>query len=263
MADNTWSEATVTWNNAPAADAAILASLGAVNANTWYEVDITSLISRDGTYSLRVTSTSSNGADYSSKEGAAGFAPQLVVNLGTPPTPTPVPSETGLQSPSVNAAASGGDGDGFQTNPGNAHSDDGLFAVDTNSSKGTSTSCTSSEKDKHLFFNYDFNIPSGATILGIEVRLDAQVDSTSGSPHMCVQLSWDGGLTWTTAKTTPTLTTSEATYTLGGPTDTWGRTWNTTEFANANFRVRMINVASSTSRDFSLDWVAVNVHYQP
>ncbi len=81
VADDTWSEGTVTWNTAPAGDAAILASLGAVNTNTWYEVDVTPLITGDGTYSLRVTSLSGNGADYASKEGAAGFAPQLIVSV--------------------------------------------------------------------------------------------------------------------------------------------------------------------------------------
>jgi len=80
---------------------------------------------------------------------------------------------------------------------------------------------------------------------------------------MCVQLSWDGGATWTTAKSTTTLTTSEAPYVLGTATDTWGRTWSDANFTNANFRVRVINVANSTARDFSLDWVAVKVYYQP
>jgi RHS repeat-associated protein len=80
VADQTWQEGTVTWNNAPTGDAEVLDSLGAVSYNTWYEVDITSLITGDGTYSLRVTSTSSDGADYSSKEGAN--APQLIVTTG-------------------------------------------------------------------------------------------------------------------------------------------------------------------------------------
>jgi len=78
-----------------------------------------------------------------------------------------------------------------------------------------------------------------------------------------VQLSWDGGTTWTTAKTSANLTTSEATYTLGGAADTWGRTWSAANFTNANFRVRIINVASNTSRDFSLDRIAVQVTYTP
>ena len=33
----------------------------------------------NGTYTLRIKNTSTNGADYATKEGAAGTAPQLVV----------------------------------------------------------------------------------------------------------------------------------------------------------------------------------------
>jgi hypothetical protein len=53
VANTTWAEGAVTWNTAPAADSAILASLGKVVANNWYEVDVTSLVNGDGTYSLR------------------------------------------------------------------------------------------------------------------------------------------------------------------------------------------------------------------
>jgi hypothetical protein len=85
VTDNTWSESGVNWNNAPPADAGILATLGKVSAGNWYEVDITSLVTGDGTYSLKMSSTSSDGAYYATREGAAGFAPQLIVvtNLGT------------------------------------------------------------------------------------------------------------------------------------------------------------------------------------
>jgi RHS repeat-associated protein/CSLREA domain-containing protein len=96
VANNTWQQSTVTWNNAPAAGSTLLASLGSVSPNTWYEVDITSLITGDGTYSLRVSSTSSNGADYSSKEGAN--PPQLVITLGTA-TATFTPTATRTSTP--------------------------------------------------------------------------------------------------------------------------------------------------------------------
>lgn len=79
--ENSWQENTVNWNSEPAADPTLRASLGAVSVNTWYEVDLSSLVTGDGTYSIRIASTSSNGADYSTKEGAAGFASQLVVAL--------------------------------------------------------------------------------------------------------------------------------------------------------------------------------------
>ncbi|MGZ8629904.1 MAG: CBM96 family carbohydrate-binding protein [Actinomycetota bacterium] len=73
-----WSEGTVTWATAPVAGASY-GSLGAVKSGTWYEVDLTALVTANGTYSLRIKNTSGNGADYVTKEGAAGFAPQLVV----------------------------------------------------------------------------------------------------------------------------------------------------------------------------------------
>ena len=114
-----------------------------------------------------------------------------------------------------------------------------------------------------MFYAYNLNLPATATVLGLEVRADARVDSASGSPRMCVQLSWDGGITWTAAKTTAVLGTSLSTNTLGSSTDTWGRIWTVANLSNTNFRVRVTNIAASTARDFSLDWLAVQVTYRP
>jgi hypothetical protein len=173
-------------------------------------------------------------------------------------------TNTGFLAPTTNAAvtSNAGDNNGFQTNPANAHADDGLFAVDMNSGTNTNTSCTNNGKDKHIYRDYGFGLSSGATIKGIDIRLDAKVENSSNAPKMCVQLSWNGGVTWTVAKSTATLSTAEATYILGGSADTWGRTWASDDFSNTNFRLRIINVASSTARDFSLDWVTVKVTYQ-
>jgi hypothetical protein len=172
---------------------------------------------------------------------------------------------TGWHSPTANAAVTSGAGDnnGFEVNAANAGADDNLYAVDNNSGTNTSTSCTATTKDRHRFQNYGLSIPGSVVIQGIEVRLNSKVDSTSGSPRFCVQLSWDGGVTWTTSKTSATLATAETTYILGGVVDTWGRTWSASDFNDANFRVRLTSVASNTSRDFSLDWVAVRVRYLP
>lgn len=118
--DNTWQEGTVTWNTAPAAGATVLGSLGSVSPNNWYEVNLSSYINHDGTYSLRVSSTSSNGADYSSKEG--NYPPQLVISIAnsssptatntalptatkTPlPTATSTPTNTGIPPTATNTA---------------------------------------------------------------------------------------------------------------------------------------------------------------
>ncbi|PYR89590.1 MAG: hypothetical protein DMF84_24110 [Acidobacteria bacterium] len=171
-------------------------------------------------------------------------------------------SNTGLRSPTANAADAGGDGNGFESNATNAQADDAASAVDIDSGTASSTSCTSTARDKHRFFNYGITLPAGATIQGIEVRLDSRVDDTSGSPRMCAELSWDGGVHWTAAQATPTLTTTMTTRVLGAATNTWGRTWMPAELSNANFRVRVTDAANSTARDFSLDWIAVRVSYK-
>ncbi|HYR87414.1 MAG TPA: hypothetical protein VE422_25245 [Terriglobia bacterium] len=174
-------------------------------------------------------------------------------------TLTVTPNLAGFRGPTANAADTGGDGNGFETGAVNAQTDDNLNAVDTNSGTNSSLSCTSPGRDNHRFFNYGLGVPPGVGVLGIEVRVDARVDSTGGTPKMCVQLSWDGGTTWTASQSTPTLTTTMASYVLGSPVDTWGRTWASSDLSDANFRVRVTNVANSTARDFSLDWIAVRV----
>ena len=104
VADTSWSESGATWNNAPASDTATLGQLGAVAIGNWYEVNVSQLVSGDGTFSLDATSTSSDGADYSSKEGAAGSAPQLVVTTSSASSDTNAPTvPTGLTATATGA----------------------------------------------------------------------------------------------------------------------------------------------------------------
>ena len=223
------------------------------------------------------TPVASNTPTNTPKPADTPIASNTPTPLNTPtqtrtPTSTPTATQTssagntGFLSPSTNAAqiSNAGDNNGFEVGASNAHVAGGGVAQDVNSGVKNDSACTSNSKDKHRFYDFNISLPGGATVRGIEVRLDAFADSTSSSPRMCVQLSWDGGTTWTTARQTPTLTTSQATYILGSPTDTWGRAWTLANLSNANFRVRVIDLASSsgaTSRDFSLDWIAVRVSY--
>ena len=48
-----------------------------------------------------------------------------------------------------------------------------------------------------------------------------------------------------------------------GPADTWGRTWTPSNLGNSAFRLRIADLASSTSNTFYLDYIGVNVTYQP
>ena len=177
-----------------------------------------------------------------------------------------LPTDAGWRSPTAQAAvtSNSGDNNGFELNPTNAFADGPNYAEDVDSGTFDSQDCDSIFRDRHRFYDYGFTIPSGSTINGIEVRLDAWVYLiTTGDPKMCVVLSWNGGTTWTSAKITPNLTTSEQTYTLGSASDTWGRTWSSGDFSNANFRLRITDIASSTTRNFRLDWVPVRVTYTP
>ena len=78
VADNTWAETSVAYDNAPAAGTTRLATLGAVSSGRWVEVELGGHITGDGTYSIRVRSAHSDGATYSSKEAATN-RPHLVV----------------------------------------------------------------------------------------------------------------------------------------------------------------------------------------
>jgi hypothetical protein len=171
-------------------------------------------------------------------------------------------NDTGWLNCSANAAvtSSAGDNNGFQTSASNACAKDGSNAQDTNSGTGTSTDCSNSGKDRHIFRDYNISIPSGSPITGIEVDVTARADSTSGDPDMCIQLSWNGGSNWTSSQSVD-LSSSLTSNVLGAPYDTWGHSWSVSEFSNANFRVRVSNEASDNNRDFYLDYIGVRVFY--
>lgn len=165
------------------------------------------------------------------------------------------PGNTVFLNPSANAADTGGDNNGFESSPQNAYTDGSGYATNENG-----------PGDRHRFYNYSTSIKSSCAIKGIEVRLDWWVSTTFDTNGMSVELSWDGGMSWTSAKTDSQESSSEHVAVLGGPADTWGHSWTVSELSNANFRVRLTCNCSGTwcyLRDFYLDWVAVSVYYTP
>ena len=92
--------------------------------------------------------------------------------------------------------------------------------------------------------------------------MDWWLDSLGGSNSMDVELSWDGGTSWTAEKTDTVESTTEHTTILGSSSDTWGRTWAATEFTNASFRARLTTNGVG-GRNYFLDWVPVKVYYAP
>ena len=117
VASQTWAE-NITWNQAPAADAIPLATIGKATVNTWVQFNVRPLITGDGTYSVKLTSTNADGVDFASREGTSTQRPQLVVTTSTPPdaTPpvvsitTPTDGSTVSQQVSITAAATDASG---------------------------------------------------------------------------------------------------------------------------------------------------------
>jgi hypothetical protein len=106
-------------------------------------------------------------------------------------------------------------------------------------------------------WTFGFGIPGSSAIDGIEVELQGK-NRIVAAVDYAIELSWDGGTNWTTAKTDSFTSTSEAIDTLGGSSDTWGRTWSDTEFSDANFKLRI----KKTSGDkIQVDYIWVKVYY--
>ena len=103
-----------------------------------------------------------------------------------------------------------------------------------------------------------FNIPSipgGSTINGIEVKVEGFTTGLQAN----VALSSNGGSSYGSALTTA-LPGTDTVTTLGGPANTWGRTWTAGDFTNNNFLVKLTTTGTNGAT-ISVDQVQVKVYY--
>ena len=205
--------------------------------------------------------------NYLQTNGRAGVKKGIILMTdGAANLPLGNAGSTGFRPCTAQAAVTtnAGDNNGYETGAANTCADDASSGSDANSGTGNQTNCTDSHKDRHKFTNFGVGpaIPSSPTptVDGIEIRLDTWASSSAASQQNCVELSWDGGTSWTAPKTV-NLGTSQATKILGSSADNWGHTWTTAQLSNANFVVRVTDVASNTATTFNLDTVQVNVSY--
>jgi hypothetical protein len=77
VTNNTWSESTLNYNNAPPVGGA-LGSSGSFGAGVWINVDVTAYITGNGTYNLALTPLGTTAISFASREAGAN-APQLVI----------------------------------------------------------------------------------------------------------------------------------------------------------------------------------------
>lgn len=119
------------------------------------------------------------------------------------------------------------------------------------------TYATTTSTANHSYTDHGFGVPGTNVVGGIEVKLELSGSTAVGTVD--VQLSWDGGITWTDIKSTPTLTTNDAVRTLGSPSDLWGRAWTPGEFSNANFAIRI--TGNPNGNTIRIDAIQVRVYH--
>jgi parallel beta-helix repeat protein len=85
VANTTWSESSMTWNTRPSLGASIQ-KLGPASADSWIEVDVTTLVSSGAPLSLAIRATSSDSLAFDAKEATTN-QPRLVLETATGPTP--------------------------------------------------------------------------------------------------------------------------------------------------------------------------------
>ena len=148
--------------------------------------------------------------------------------------------------------------------------DDNLYAV---------SHATNNEMQMWSTFNFTNGgspkIPSGATIDGLQVLLGGtQLTGSGGTTSNCtlgVDMSWDGGTTWSTRVNSAPLSTIKGNLPVLGSaanTTVWGgHTWVQGDFANGGgatgfrLRLRWQQTTCSAARTASLDSLTVNVSF--
>lgn len=163
--------------------------------------------------------------------------------------------DTNWVNPTANVKDTGGDGNGFEVNAQNAYSDWNGWAANWDG-----------PGDRHRYYNFNLDtaMVNETAVTGIKVRLDWWLQTTNNTNRIKVELSWNGGTSWTAPKYATTESTGEIMDIVGGVNDLWGRSWTLSQFNNANFRVRLTADCTGTtcnSQDWNLDWVAVKLYY--
>jgi len=98
------------------------------------------------------------------------------------------------------------------------------------------------------YYGYNGTVPGGATVDNIVLYLTcASVDGTGQAHLKFIQVSWDGGSTWSNpeigAAPSPIgsawFSPTKQTYLVGADYGDWGHTWTVAEInSNTNFRIR-------------------------
>jgi PKD repeat protein len=230
VADNSWSETGVTWDNAPAVGT-LLANVGPAALDTWVEISLpaSAFTAGNGEYTLAVQSDDATDGTvwYASREQLN--APQLIVRTAPPPPPptasftgTPTSGSAPLAVAFTDTSAGEptswswdfGDGDtSTQQHPTHTYTASGTYTVTlTAANGGGSTTATRTD-----YVTVAPPPPPTASFTGAPTSGSAPLDvaftdTSTGGP---TSWSWDFGDGGTSTQQHPTHTyTAAGTYTV-------------------------------------------------
>jgi hypothetical protein len=162
------------------------------------------------------------------------------------------------------------DDTGFKT-PSNYSNSNNVSSPDNGRLSDDNRATFGSDNSRVDYYRWTLNIPSGATITGIEVSIEGRRTNGGDNRQYAISLSRDGSSFNSSTKTTAAnwSNSSDSTYSLGGDGDLWG--WSSVSSANFNddnFRVRVYATSGGGgppggggSYDLLLDSVQVKIYY--
>jgi hypothetical protein len=110
-------------------------------------------------------------------------------------------------------------------------------------------------------FTFNLDIPDGATIDGVETRVEAK--ATAGAITIgSVRIGKSDAVLGTAKTPGDALTSSDATYDHGGAADLWGLALSEAEVEASTFQIRYV-FAMGASSTINVDAVWVKVYYTP
>jgi hypothetical protein len=132
---------------------------------------------------------------------------------------------------------------GICTDPTNAYADEGGHST----FNGT----------WNIYSGYNFSLPSNATILAVNVKIDAMstYPSEESPDSIKLQVSCDGGNTWLTQNNSQVLTDNQTSYLVN--VKDWTQ-WTPAKINNDNIQVKVEDVGNNT---VELDWIPIMVTY--
>lgn len=200
--------------------------------NVTVTFDPTQTMSYSGT--VTVNSNATSGTNTISASGAG--------------TTEPPPDEF-WKSPTAS-----GQNDNEWTNPNYAYSSDGNYATATG---------TYLEQD---YYNFNFDVPVNAIINGIEVAVEGHGDKPGSEENRLIVDIWsESSQAWSVKNNGSGgwwflgSSGNDAVATGGSETDLWGQTWQSSDFANNSFKLRIKSFSNPDA--LFVDHVQVRIYW--